>query len=133
MALILIRGENNSKILNAIADVERHAKLHLVTKPKKLDAKVADKVVEHILNAPLRTKSKVATIFRVQEDTATAIVQVKKIHPPAHIVVVSRDYEDYDELNKLFKDSSVFKGYYSGKKQSTQMKDYKSKSKMSDN
>ena len=133
MALILIRGENNSKILNAIADVERHAKLNLVTKPKKLDAKVADKVVEHILNAPLRTKSKVATIFRVQEDTATAIVQVKKIHPPAHIVVVSRDYEDYDELNKLFKDSRVFKGYYSGKKQSTQMKDYKSKSKVSDN
>ena len=133
MALILIRGENNSKILNAIADVERHAKLNLVTKPKKLDAKIADKVVEHILNAPLRTKSKVATIFRVQEDTATAIVQVKKIHPPAHIVVVSRDYEDYDELNKLFKDSRVFKGYYSGKKQSTQMKDYKSKSKVSDN
>ena len=133
MALILIRGENNSKILNAIADVERHAKLNLVTKPKKLDAKVADKVVEHILNAPLRTRSKVATIFRVQEDTATAIVQVKKIHPPAHIVVVSRDYEDYDELNKLFKDSRVFKGYYSGKKQSTQMKDYKSKSKVSDN
>ena len=133
MALILIRGENNSKILNAIADVERHAKLNLVTKPKKLDAKIADKVVEHILNAPLRTKSKVATIFRVQEDTATAIVQVKKIHPPAHIVVVSRDYEDYEELNKLFKDSRVFKGYYSGKKQSTQMKDYKSKSKVSDN
>ena len=27
MALVLIRGENNSKILNAIADVERHANL----------------------------------------------------------------------------------------------------------
>ena len=77
MALVLIRGENNSKILNAIADVERHAKLNLVTKPKKIDSKYADEVVEHILKAPLRTKSNVATVFRVKEDTPTAIVQIK--------------------------------------------------------
>ena len=126
MALILIRGENNSKILNAIADVERHANLNLVTKPKVIDAKYADKIVENILKAPLRTKSNVATAFRVKEDTATAIVQVKKIHPPAHIVVISNDYDDYKELNKTMNDARIFKGYYSGKKQTTQMKDYKS-------
>ena len=126
MALILIRGENNSKILNAIADVERHANLNLVTKPKVIDAKYADKIVENILKAPLRTKSNVATAFRIKEDTATAIVQVKKIHPPAHIVVISNDYDDYKELNKTMNDARIFKGYYSGKKQSTQMKDYKS-------
>ena len=126
MALILIRGENNSKILNAIADVERHANLTLVTKPKIIDAKYADKIVENILKAPLRTKSNVATAFRVKEDTATAIVQVKKIHPPAHIVVISNDYDDYKELNKTLNDARIFKGYYSGKKQTTQMKDYKS-------
>ena len=27
MALILVRGENNSKLLNAIADMERHGNL----------------------------------------------------------------------------------------------------------
>ena len=57
MALVLIRGENNAKILNAIADLERHANLNLTTKPKKIDAKYADKIVENILKAPLRTKS----------------------------------------------------------------------------
>ena len=117
MALVLIRGENNSKILNAIADVERHANLNLTTKPKKIDAKYADKIVENILKAPLRTKSKVATAFRIKEDTAT--------HPPAHIVVISNDYEDYKDLNRSLNDAKVFRGYYSGKKQSTQMKDYK--------
>ena len=126
MALILIRGENNSKILNAIADVERHANLNLVTKPKVIDAKYADKIVENILKAPLRTKSNVAAAFRIKEDTATAIVQIKKIHPPAHIVVISNDYDDYKELNKTMNDARIFKGYYSGKKQTTQMKDYKS-------
>ena len=127
MALVLIRGENNSKILNAIADVERHAKLNLTTKPKRIDAKYADKIVENILKAPLRTKSNVATAFRVKEDTATAIVQVKKIHPPAHIVVISHDYADYKELNKTVNNAPIFRGYYSGKKQSTEMKDYKSR------
>lgn len=131
MALILIRGENNSKILNAIADVERHANLNLTTKPKKIDAKYADKIVENILKAPLRTKSEVATVFRVKEDTPTAIVQIKKIHPPAHIIVISNDYDDYKELNKTLNEAKVFKGYYSGKKQSTQMKDYKSNKKSS--
>lgn len=125
MALVLIRGENNSKILNAIADVERHAKLNLVTKPKKIDSKYADEVVEHILKAPLRTKSNVATVFRVKEDTPTAIVQIKKIHPPAHIVVISNDYDDYHELNRELNKAPIFRGYYSGKKQSTEMKDYK--------
>ena len=109
MALVLIRGENNSKILNAIADVERHANLNLTTKPKKIDAKYADKIVENILKAPLRTKSKVATAFRIKEDTATAIVQIKKIHPPAHIVVISNDYDDYKELNKSYKTKPINK------------------------
>ena len=129
MALVLIRGENNAKILNAIADVQRHAKLNLTTKPKRIDANYADKIVEKILNAPLRTKSKVATAFRIKEDTATAIVQVKKIHPPAHIVVISNDYDDYKELNKMVDNAAVFRGYYSGKKQFTEMKDYKSNKK----
>ena len=126
MALILVRGENNSKILNAIADIERHAGLTLETKPKKVDAKFADKIVENVLKAPLRTKSKVAAAFRVKEDTTIAILQVKKIHPPAHIVVVSNTYDGYKELSKIIKEGSVFRGYYSNKTKATQMKDYKS-------
>ena len=126
MALILIRGENNAKILNAIADVERHANLTLETKPKKVDPKFADKLVENVLKSPLRTKSKVATTFRVKEDTTIAILQVKKIHPPAHIVVVSNTYDGYRELSKIINEGKVFKGYYSNKPSSgTRMKDYK--------
>ena len=48
MALILIRGETNSKLLNAIADMERHGNLNLVTKPKVVDSNFADSIVEKI-------------------------------------------------------------------------------------
>lgn len=126
MALILVRGENNSKLLNAIADIERHANLNLITKPKKVDAKFADEIVEKILKAPLRTKSNVATAFHIKEDVTLAILQVKKIHPPAHVVVVSDEYEGYEELSNIISDSKVFKGYYSNKnKKGSKLKDYK--------
>ena len=102
MALILIRGENNSKLLNAIADMERHGNLNLATKPKIIDAKFADSLVEKILNSKLRTSSKVATAFFVKEDITLSIMQIKKIHPPAHVVVVSDEYDVFNQLkNKL--------------------------------
>lgn len=125
MALILVRGENNSKLLNAIADIERHANLNLISKPKKVDAKFADEIVEKILKAPLRTKSNVATAFHIKEDVTLAILQVKKIHPPAHVVVVSDEYDGYKELSDKISDSKVFKGYYSNKSKGSKLKDYK--------
>ena len=102
MALILVRGENNSKLLNAIADMERHGSLNLISKPKVIDSNFADSLVENILNAKLRTKSNVATAFFVKEDTTVSILQIKKIHPPAHVVVVSNEYEGYNKLKQIF-------------------------------
>jgi hypothetical protein len=100
MALILVRGENKSKILNAIADIERHANLNISNNPKKINSDFADLLVEKILKSPLRTKSKVATAFFVKEDTTYSIIQIKKIHPPAHIIVVSDEYSEYNELRE---------------------------------
>ena len=125
MALILIRGENNTKLLSAIADIEKHAGLTLVTKPKVIDSNFADSLVENILNATLKTKSNVATAFFVKEDTTLSIMQVKKIHPPAHVVVVSNEYEGYNQLEKILDDASMFKGYHSSKATNEGMIDYK--------
>ena len=129
MALILIRGESNSKLLNAIADMERHGNLNLVTKPKVVDAGFADEIVENILNSKLRTKSNVATAFFVQEDTTLSIIQIKKIHPPAHVVVISDEYDYYKELKKYLENANAFKGYNSHKAKNDGMIDYKIKSK----
>jgi hypothetical protein len=126
MALILIRGDNNSKLLNAIADIERHAQLHIINDPQKIDAEFADSLVESILKAPLRNKSNAATAFFVREDITLAIIQIKKIHPPAHVVVVSDEYNEYEALNGKLYDAPIFRGYYSSKSQiGTELKDYK--------
>ena len=129
MALILIRGENNSKLLNSIADLERHGNLNLQGKPKVIDSKFADEIVEKILNSKLRTKSNVATAFFIKEDPTYAIVQIKKIHPPAHIVVISTEYDIYDTLKKKIENAPNFDGYYSHTAKSSGLRDYKLKNK----
>ncbi len=127
MALVLVRGENNSKLLNTIADMERHGNLNLTTKPKIINSKYADKLVENILNSKLKNKSKVATAFFIKEDTTLSIIQIKKIHPPAHVIIISNEYEGYEDLKNKLKTAPNFKGYYSYKSKNSGMKDYKTK------
>ena len=127
MALILIRGENNTKLLSAISDIEKHGNLNIMTQPKAVEASFADSLVEDILNSQLRTKSNVATAFFVKEDTTLSIMQVKKIHPPAHVVVVSDEYGGYSQLEKLLDGADNLPGYNSHKAKNDGMIDYKIK------
>jgi hypothetical protein len=115
MAFILIRAESQKKILNALADLERHAKLKISGKPKIISPELADEAIERILKQKLRSKTKWAVMVLVDEDTTKSIMQVRKIHPPAHIVVLSKEYEDYSNLKNIYKELLPLKGYYSGK------------------
>ncbi|MGL4669778.1 MAG: DUF356 domain-containing protein [Methanobacteriaceae archaeon] len=115
MALIIIRSDNNEKMLNAIADVERHAGLNITTKIHEIGSEYGDKIVSSVLNQKLRNKSKVATAFFVKEDTTLSIMKIKKIHPPAHIVVLSEEYEDYESFKSKIAHNPTFSGYYSHK------------------
>lgn len=119
MASILIRADSPQKILNALADLERHARLKINGKPKIIPSELADEVIERILKQKLKTKSKWAVMVLVEEDTTKSIMQVKKIHPPAHLVVLSKEYEDYSNLKNIYEELLPFKGYYSGKNKRT--------------
>ncbi len=116
MTLILIRGENQTKILNSLADIERHAGLKINGTPKLIDTKLADEYAQNIINAKLKSKSKIAVLISVQEDTTKSIMQVRKIHPPAHVIVISNEYSQWEELKKIFSTLPPLKGYYSAKK-----------------
>jgi uncharacterized protein len=117
MTLILIRAENQTKILNSLADIERHAGLNINGTPKIIDNTLADKYAKSILNAKLRSTSKIAVLVSVQEDATRSILQIRKIHPPAHIVVISKEYPQWEKLKKIFSTLPPLKGYYSAKKQ----------------
>ena len=124
MALILIRGESDAKLLNAIGDIEHHASLNIISQPKVVDSYFADSLVEEILNSELKTKSSVATAFFVKEDPTLSIIQIKKIHPPAHVVVVSDEYEGYDRLDGFLDEAEAFQSYRSHKAKNDGLIDY---------
>jgi len=116
MSLILIRAENQAKLLNSLADIERHAGLKINGSPRIIKNKVADKYAKSIMKDELRSKSKIAVLISVQEDATLSILRIRKIHPPAHVVVISEEYDQWNALQKLFNTLPLFKGYYSYKK-----------------
>lgn len=115
MTLILIRAENQTKILNSLADIERHAGLKINGTPRIMENTMADKYAQSILNAKLRSRSKIAVVVSVQEDATRSILQIKKIHPPAHILVISKEYTQWEKIKKIFNTLPPLKGYYSAK------------------
>ena len=54
-------------------------------------------------------------------------MQIKKIHPPAHVVVVSDEYGGYSQLEKLLDGADNLPGYNSHKAKNDGMIDYKIK------
>ena len=115
MALILIRANSQGKLLNALADIERHANLKITGKPKIVDPQIANKLAKGILKQNLKTKCEIATLVKVSEDTTKSIIHIKKIHPPAHIVVVSNEYDEFEEIKQMYNKLPILKGYYSPK------------------
>ena len=115
MALILIRAEDQGKLLNTIADIERHAGLKVAGKPRILNPKTADEIAGKILKQKLRSKSSIAVLVGVEDDTTKSIVNIRKIHPPAHVIVISEEYGEFKELIQLFNELTYLKGYYSHK------------------
>ena len=116
MALILIRAMNKKKALNVLADLERHAKLNIVGKPKIVSLDNVYDVTKRVIKQKPRDDIKVPVLVQVKEDTTVSIINIKKTHPPAHVIVISEEYPEYNELIEEFKKAKVFDGYYSSKK-----------------
>jgi hypothetical protein len=115
MALILIRAEDQGKLLNTIADIERHAGLKVAGKPRIIDSRKADEIASKILRQEVRSKSDIAVLVHVEDDTTKSIVQIRKIHPPAHVIVISEEYGEFKALEEVFNGLTYLKGYYSHK------------------
>ena len=108
MAFILIRAMNKKKALNSLADIERHGKLTIIGKPKQISIKKAYTLTKRILKKEPRGDIKVAVLVKVKESTTESIMNLRKIHPPAHLIVISEEYPEYDVMCEEFKKKLFF-------------------------
>ena len=66
MALILIRAEEQGKLLNTLADIERHAGLKITGKPRIIDSSKADEIAAKILKQKLNLNADIAVLLELK-------------------------------------------------------------------
>lgn len=94
----VVRADDISKVKTALCDLIRYAGLSFVGKPKKLEPTFADNILIHVMKSPLKCTCGAASIVTLNEEASAAIGRLRKIHPPAHVIIVSPRHEIYYEL-----------------------------------
>jgi len=97
----VVRGDDMSKVKTALCDLIRYANLTFEGKARRLEPAFADNILIHVMKNPLRMCCEAASIVPLSEDASAAIGRLRKIHPPAHIIIVSPRHEIYHELENF--------------------------------
>jgi hypothetical protein len=94
----VVRADDISKVRTALSDLIRYAGLNFVGNAKRLEAVFADDILVQVMKSPLRVCCDAASLVPLSEEPSFAIGRVRKIHPPAHIIIVSPRHEIFHEL-----------------------------------
>ncbi|WP_407354881.1 DUF356 domain-containing protein [Methanolobus sp. WCC5] len=94
----VIRGDNADKVNVALHDLEHYGRMRFASKPKRIEPVYADNLLVSVAGVPLRAKCNSAALVELDNNAGAAISKLRKIHPPAHVVIVSPRHEVYEEL-----------------------------------
>ncbi len=97
-ALAVVRADDMSKVKTALCDLVRYARLTFADKARRLEPAFADNILIHVMKSPLRTCCEAASIVCLSDEASAAIGRLRKIHPPAHVIIVSPRHEIFHEL-----------------------------------
>ncbi len=97
-SLAVVRADDISKVKTALCDLVRYAHLNFADKARRLEPAFADNILIHVMKSPLRTCCEAASIVPLTDEASAAIGRLRKIHPPAHVIIVSPRHEIYHEL-----------------------------------
>ncbi len=97
-SLAVIRADDISKVKTALCDLVRYARLTFADKARRLEPAFADNILIHVMKSPLRTCCEAASIVPLFDEASAAIGRLRKIHPPAHVIIVSPRHEIFHEL-----------------------------------
>lgn len=97
-SLAVIRADSTSKMKTALWDLIRYGRMSFADKPRKLDPAFADEILVDVMGSPLRRKCDAAAIVSLGDSASVAIGRLRKIHPPAHVIIVSPKHGVYQDL-----------------------------------
>ncbi|MBU7031437.1 MAG: DUF356 domain-containing protein [Theionarchaea archaeon] len=105
---VLVRADNSRKAMTALADLVRHADIK-VFEPRLMPKHMAEDLISEFLN--LKSEKKVNFVVQVRMNAGEVIKRVKKIRPPAHIVVVSDRYKSYEIMEANYEEFPKIEGF----------------------
>src|SRR3989337_3665555 len=97
-SMAVVRADDISKVKTALCDLVRYARLTFADKARRLEPAFADNILVHVMKSPLKTSCEAASIVPLTDEASAAIGRLRKIHPPAHVIIVSPRHEIYHEL-----------------------------------
>lgn len=97
-SLAVIRADDMAKVRVALCDLIRYAHLNFTDKARKLEPAFADNILISVMKSPLKVCCEAASIVPLNEDASVAIGRLTKIHPPAHVIIVSPRHEIFYDL-----------------------------------
>lgn len=97
-SLAVVRADDMSKVKTALCDLIRYAHLTFADKARVLEPVFADNILISVMKSPLKMCCKAASIVPLEDDASAAIGRLRKIHPPAHVIIVSPRHEIFDQL-----------------------------------
>ncbi len=106
----IVRGDTPDKVNVALHDLEHHGHMRFASRPKRIEPYFADKLLVSVAGVPLRAKCNSAALVELDSNAGAAISKLRKIHPPAHVVIVSPRHNAYAELVDMSEIYPEFEG-----------------------
>lgn len=97
-SLAVVRADDLSKVKTALCDLVRYGRLTFADRARRLEPAFADNILIHVMKSPLKTSCEAAAIVPLTNEASAAIGRLRKIHPPAHVIIVSPRHEIFHEL-----------------------------------
>lgn len=96
----IIRADNHLKVHTTLLDLRRYGRMVFSEPPKSISPDYADEILGKVMKRPLKNKCYAAALVSLNTSPSVAIGKLTKIHPPAHVVIVSSQHEVFEELGK---------------------------------
>ncbi len=114
VCFVIFRTDSIKKALTALTDLGRYGKVQ-VYDPKIIPSETVKEIMSDLCGGIKNPKS-VNIIAKTKERGGKVIASLKRIHPPAHLIVVTPRYEIFTELLTEFAEYRSLQGFNPPKK-----------------
>ncbi len=98
----LVRADDSDKVKIALHDLERYGHIQFSATPKCIEPNYADELLVSVMGVSLKSKCNSAALVELNNHAGAAISRLKKIHPPAHIIIISPRHKMFEDLAVKF-------------------------------